>query len=99
MPRAKKMPEGDRWLITARIKYGKYDVTVPIPLDILWAGDTPVITLTNLTIPGLGTFSARVMIYEHRYAGTWQHDKVGGLLFGKVERGTPEKKDGAPAPK
>jgi len=28
----------DKWLLTARIAYGKRDVTVPIPLEIKWAG-------------------------------------------------------------
>jgi hypothetical protein len=75
---------GDSWLIETRIEYGGKDVTVPITLDILWAGDTPVITLTELMIPKLGTFSSRVVIHGDRYAGTWQHDAVGGHLFGKI---------------
>ena len=90
---ALKLPEGDVWLIKSRIKYGNKDVTVPIPLEIKWAGDTPIITLTNLEIPGLGTFSSRVVIYEGRYAGTWQHGNVGGHLFGRLEKLEPE---GAP---
>tara|TARA_R100001132_G_C3275287_1_gene98089 strand:- start:4534 stop:5046 length:513 start_codon:yes stop_codon:yes gene_type:complete len=81
---AKKL-QGDQWLITARIKYGENDVNVPMPLNVFWAGDTPVISLTNLTIPGLGTFTSRVMFYEGRYAGTWQHGQVGGNLWGKIE--------------
>ena len=40
-----KLPEADMWLIKARIKYGDKDTTVPMPLEIKWAGDTPVITL------------------------------------------------------
>lgn len=91
---AQKLPEGNLWLIKANIKYGKTDKTFPIPLEIKWAGDTPVITLTNLAIPGLGTFSSRVVIYEGRYAGTWQHDQVGGHLYGTIEKGD-EKKDDA----
>jgi hypothetical protein len=83
---ALKLPEADLWLLKARIKYGKTDQTVPIPLEIKWAGDTPVITLTNLEIPGLGTFTSRVVIYEGRYAGTWQHGSVGGHLFGRIEK-------------
>ena len=75
----------DLWLIKARVKYGKTDGTFPIPLEIKWAGDTPVITLTNLEIPGLGTFSSRVVIYEGRYAGTWQHGDVGGHLVWRAE--------------
>ena len=86
-----KLPEGDMWLIKARIKYGDKDTTVPMPLEIKWAGDTPIITLTNLAIPGLGTFTSRVVLYENRYAGTWQHGKVGGHLFGKIEKVTEEK--------
>lgn len=82
---AKKV-QGDQWLLTARIKYGEHDVNVPIPLNVYWAGDTPVISLTNLTIPGLGSgFTSRVMFFEGRYAGTWQHGKVGGNLWGKIE--------------
>ena len=83
---ALKLPEPDLWLLKARIKYGETDQVVPIPLEIKWAGDTPVITLTNLAIPGLGTFTSRVVIYEGRYAGTWQHGDVGGHLFGRIEK-------------
>lgn len=83
--RATKLPKGDQWSIEARIKYGKYDLVVPVPLDIKWAGNTPVITLDKITIPGMGTFSARVLLHEDRYAGTWQHDEVGGHMFGKIE--------------
>lgn len=80
----------DDWIITARIKYGKYDVTVPIKLQVMWAGDTPVITLTDLEIPGLGTFTSRVLIYGDRYVGTWQHGKVGGHMFGRLEHAKAE---------
>lgn len=76
----------DFWVITPRIQYGDHDVTVPIPLRVLWAGDTPIITVTDLTIPGLGTYSARVMIYDDQYAGVWSHGKVGGHLWGKIEK-------------
>ena len=78
------------WAIAARIKYGANDVTVPIVVEVKFAGDTPVITLDKLTIPGLGTFDARVLVHktgtkQARYAGTWQHDEVGGCLFGTVD--------------
>lgn len=84
--RATKMDKGDYWLLQARIKYGKNDVTLPLPLEIKWAGTTPVITLDKTTIPGLGTFSARVVIDENAYAGTWTHDKVGGHLYGRISK-------------
>lgn len=91
----KKLPEGDYWQFNARIKYGDHDVTLPLKLQVKWAGDTPMITLTDLTIPLLGTFSSRVVIDNDKYAGTWSHDKVGGHLFGTIEK-LADKKEEAP---
>jgi hypothetical protein len=82
--KVEKMPEQDLWALTARIKYGNKDVSVPVPLFVKWAGDTPVLTLDNLTLPGLGTFSSRVVLHGDKYAGTWQHDDKGGHLFGHI---------------
>jgi hypothetical protein len=88
---AEKVETGELWLLKARIKYGDKDAVVPVPLEILWAGKTPVITLDKVTLPGLGTFSARVVIHDDRYAGTWQHDDVGGHLFGEILPSAEEK--------
>ena len=77
---------GDYWLLTSRIQYRDIDVTLPVPVVICWAGTTPVITLEEVTLPGMGTFSSRVLILKNRYAGTWQHDDVGGHLFGTLSK-------------
>ena len=84
--KVEKLPDGDKWLIHARIKYGNHDVVLPLPLDVKWAGKTAVITLDDMVIPGLGTFSSRVVIDSGKYAGTWRHDKVGGHLYGAIEK-------------
>ena len=81
-----KFGEEDLWIFTARIKYGKKDVTLPMPLPVKWVGDVPVITMQDLNIPGLGTFSAHVVIDGQKYAGTWSHGKVGGHLYGKITK-------------
>jgi hypothetical protein len=83
--KVEKLSDGDMWIITSRIKYGDKDLTVPVPLEVKWAGKTPVLTMDNMTIPGLGTFSTRVVLHGDKYAGTWQHDAVGGHMFGKIE--------------
>lgn len=83
---AMKLGGGDYWALTARIKYGDVDLTVPVPVQVKWAGNTPVITVDSVKIPGLGTFSARVLLDKARYAGTWSHDENGGHLFGVIER-------------
>ena len=75
---------GNFWTFQARIQYGERDITVPVPVRIEWAGDTPVITLTDAQIPGLGTFTARVLLYRGRYAGTWSHGERGGNQFGRI---------------
>ena len=85
---ASKLPKSDDyWVIVARLQYGEKKLSVPIPitLKVAWAGDTPVMSLSDLTVPGFGTFTARVMFYGDRYAGTWQHGEVGGHMWGKIE--------------
>jgi hypothetical protein len=77
---------GETWLFRARMQYGGRDIPVPVPVTIKWAGDTPVITLTDLAIPGVGTYTARVILYRDQYAGTWSGKNAGGQMFGKIVR-------------
>ncbi len=76
---------GDTWLLTARMQIEGHAFPVPVPVQIKWAGDTPVIELTDLSIPGLGTYTARVVLYRDQYGGTWSSKDHGGQLFGKIE--------------
>ncbi len=78
---------GETWVIQARIQYGKNDYTVPVPVRVVWAGDTPVLTMTDVGLPGTGKFTVRLLFYRGQYAGTWSNDKGGGgQMFGKVEK-------------
>ena len=82
----------DLWVFEARIKYGQTDVTLPLTLRMIWAEDTPMISLTNANLPGLGAaFGARVIFHGDLYAGTWQHGKVGGHLWGTIEKAAAAK--------
>ncbi len=54
--KVEKLPDGDEWAITARIKYGDKDAVFPVPVEVKWAGKTPVITLDNVTIPAWAPF-------------------------------------------
>ena len=74
----------DRWRFNVRIRYGERDVTLPVAVTMRWTDDTPMVMLTDTTIPTLGTFTARVFFYEDRYAGTWQHGETGGHMFGNI---------------
>lgn len=90
----RKVGEG-MWLIPARIRYGDHDVELPITLPVDFAGDTAVIRVDNLGFPGLGVYSARVMIHGGKYAGYWQGAGHGGHLFGELKHNQPA--DEAPA--
>lgn len=82
---AEKIGDED-WLITARIQFDDKDVSLPVAVRVLWAGETPVITLDNAGLPGLGTYSARVVIHDGFYAGTWSGGGHGGVLSGQIVR-------------
>jgi hypothetical protein len=82
---------GDIWTFTTRIQYGDHDVTVPVPVKLMWAGDTPVVTLTDAEIPGVGTFTARVVFFRDHYSGMWWHGETGGNQFGRILRGEEAK--------
>jgi hypothetical protein len=87
---AKKLGMGDQWGFMARIKYADKDYRVPLVLSVIWADDTPMITLTDFTILGQGPFSSRVIFYDNKYVGTWSHGKVGGHLFGRISHEEPK---------
>jgi hypothetical protein len=92
-----KKLQGNLWLIQAGIEYRDSSqdsykdkkVMIPLPLPIEWAGNTPVIVVDDVTIPGMGTFSARVMFFADHYAGYWKHGDHGGHLFGVVYPAKP----------
>ena len=88
---------GDYWLFNASMKYGGKEVSAPIVLQVKWAGDTPVITLTDLPIPGMGTYTARVLIYRDHYAGYWSSPNHGGNMWGRIEREKPAERAGGGA--
>jgi hypothetical protein len=68
------------------MRHDDFDVTLPVAVPMRWIGDTPVIMMTDTTIPGLGTFTVRLFFYGDRYSGTWQHGAVGGLMYGRIEK-------------
>ena len=75
----------DRWRFDVHMVYGSVDATLPVVVPIVWAGDTPMVSITDFTIPTLGTFTARVFFYDDRYGGSWQHGQFGGLMYGEIE--------------
>ena len=76
---------GGQWRFNVRLVYGSVDTTLPVVVPIVWAGDTPMVSITDFTIPGLGeNFGARVIFYDDRYAGTWNHGIRGGTMYGTL---------------
>jgi hypothetical protein len=77
---------GDQWVINAKMKYNDKEMTIPFPIEVKWAGTTPVLVVENLQIPGGRSYSARVLFYEKTYAGSWKGGDKGGLLSGIVKK-------------
>jgi len=86
-----------KWQFLARVEYQEKPITVPLVVDVKWAGDTPVIQVTDMKIPFLGTYTARVVIYRGEYAGTWSGVGYGGQMFGKIVPPQGKGKSGAAA--
>ncbi len=91
---------GDNWIIQARIQFGDKDVAVPVPVRVIWAEDTAIITLTDLSVPMIGTYSARVMIHNGFYSGVWYCNakNYGGVMQGRIAK-TPPAAEKAPESK
>ncbi len=93
----------DYWLVNARIQIAQdKDVTVPVPVRVIWSGDTPVMTLDDVGVPMLGTYSARVMFYRDFYSGVWLSNEknYGGIMAGRItrEQAPPPAEKSADAP-
>jgi hypothetical protein len=76
------------WRFDAGMQCCGVNGTIPIVVPMRWVGDTPVIMMTDTSLPGLGTFTVRVFFYGDRYGGTWQHGAVGGHMSGRIEKRT-----------
>jgi hypothetical protein len=92
-----RAPQADRYNIVSVEKVGDdlwrfnaqccgVNGAVPIVVPMRFNGDTPMIMMTETSLPGIGTFTARVFFYGDRYAGTWQHGEVGGHMWGRIEK-------------
>lgn len=74
----------DLWAFDARIAYNNREYRATVKAPVKWAGETPVITLSNYLIKDQGVFSARILIHNGMYAGTWGAQERGGKMFGKI---------------
>jgi hypothetical protein len=81
----------NEWRFNAKI--GESGLTLPVVVTMKFVDDTPLILMTDATIPGMGAgFSARVFFYGDLYAGTWAHGgERRGHLFGRIERQAAQK--------
>lgn len=76
--------EGDKWIVNAKLNYQGQSIVAPIPVQVQWAGGAAVMIVENLTIPGGGTYSARVLFHGQTYSGSWSGGDKTGMLHGVV---------------
>jgi hypothetical protein len=77
----------DRWRFNASMDCcGLKGTKLPIVVPMRFVGDTPMIMMTDLNLPGVGTFTVRLLFHGDRYSGTWQHGQYGGAMSGRIEK-------------
>ena len=76
----------DLWRFNAKMQCCGVNGAIPVVVPMRWSGDTPMIMMTDTSLPGLGTFTVRLFFYNNRYAGTWQHGDIGGQMSGRIEK-------------
>lgn len=77
----------DQWRFNASMDCcGVNGATLPIVVPMRFVGDTPMILMTDTSLPGIGTVTVRVFFHGDRYSGTWQHGRVGGHMSGRIEK-------------
>lgn len=89
----------DHWVVSARMQFGGNEMIMPFPVRVVWAGDTPIITIDDFAVPGAGTYTARVMIYRDYYCGSWFGKGYSGIMSGRIVPAgdAEEKKETPPA--
>jgi hypothetical protein len=80
---------GDKWIVNAKMKYGDKEIVMPVPVQMKFVGDTAIMEVNNLAVPGGGTYTARLMFYERTYSGTWKSPRGGGMLYGTITNESP----------
>lgn len=76
----------ESWRFNASMQCCGINGAVPVVVPLRWVGDTPMIVMTDTSLPGIGTFTVRLFFYGDHYAGTWQHGDVGGHMSGRIEK-------------
>ena len=79
----------DLWSLDASIQYGTRNFKATVQVPVKWAGETPVLTLSNYLIPGQGVYSARILIFSGMYSGMWGAQDHGGKMFGMIVKNEP----------
>ena len=76
----------DLWRFNAKMDCCGVTGAIPVVVPMRWIGDTPVIMMTDTSLPAVGTFTVRLFFYRDRYTGTWQHGETGGDMSGRIEK-------------
>ena len=76
----------DLWRFKAKMDCCGVNGEIPIVVPLRFVGDTPMIMMTDTSLPGIGTYTVRLFFYRDRYSGTWQGDKAGGHMSGRIEK-------------
>ena len=84
--------KGYYWEFITRMNIRGTEIDFPMPIQVRFAGDTAVLILNDVPVGEGKTYSARVMIHNDVYAGSWWGvGGKGGTISGTISRGDGEK--------
>ena len=69
----------DLWRFNASMHCCGINGAVPVVVPMRWNGDTPMIMMTETTLPGLGTFTVRLFFYSRsicRHLAAWREKRL-----------------------
>lgn len=78
------------WLLHVVVTPGGNGVECQVKCDVHWAGSTPVATVHEAEIPGIGTVNAKVLFHNCLFTGTWLHAGRKGQMWGEVVTCAPD---------
>ena len=74
----------DLWRFNSVMNCCGFEGSLPVTIPMQFINGTPTIVMDGTHIPGLGTFSVRLLFDGDSYAGTWRHGPREGSMSGRI---------------
>ncbi len=74
-----------RWDLQVLKRSGGSGEAVPLEVEVRWEHSTPVLVIENQTLPSVGPFSCRAVVYNHSVIASWKTSEQRGTFSGSLD--------------